>query len=109
MDRFLEECETKISQILGRPIVCHLPHLLTKYRTLTRCSQPASVEEDIYIPSYLGSGVDPSFDAVFDSLAQVSKKDPRVVINHVMRWKSRQGEGIDELSLQKAVYVYRSF
>ncbi|KAG0141238.1 hypothetical protein CROQUDRAFT_99015 [Cronartium quercuum f. sp. fusiforme G11] len=84
MDRFFEECETKLNQILGKAI-------------------PSANEEDVYVPHWLGPGVDPSFDGTFESLAQVSRKNPHQVINFVMRWKSRQGEGIDEHSVQRAL------
>ncbi|EGG02515.1 uncharacterized protein MELLADRAFT_91353 [Melampsora larici-populina 98AG31] len=84
MDRFFEECEIKLGQLLGKAI-------------------PIANEDDFYIPGWIGQGVDPSFDATFDSLAQVSRKNPNQVINFVMRWKSRQGEGIDEHSIQRAI------
>ncbi|KAH9822443.1 hypothetical protein DFH28DRAFT_1119418 [Melampsora americana] len=85
MDRFFEECEIKLGQLLGKAI-------------------PISNEDDLYIPAWIGQGVDPSFDATFDSLAQVSRKNPNQVINFVMRWKSRQGDGIDEHSIQRAIF-----
>ncbi|POW16963.1 hypothetical protein PSTT_00788, partial [Puccinia striiformis] len=84
MDRFCEECETKLAQILSKPI-------------------PASVEDDVYIPYCLGHGVDPAFDATFTSLAQVSKKNPGQVVAFVMRWKSRQGESTDDYAIQRAL------
>ncbi|PLW54499.1 hypothetical protein PCANC_05604 [Puccinia coronata f. sp. avenae] len=84
MDRFVEECESKLAQLLSKPI-------------------PISVEDDVYIPYCLGPGVDPAFDATFVSLAQVSKKNPGQVVNFVMRWKSRQGETNDDYAIQRAL------
>ncbi|KAA1064654.1 Cell morphoproteinsis protein PAG1 [Puccinia graminis f. sp. tritici] len=85
MDRFFEECESKLAQLLSKPIPTH------------------SVEDDVYIPYCLGHGVDPAFDATFISLAQVSKKNPAQVVNFVMRWKSRQGELNDDYAIQRAL------
>ncbi|WAQ90761.1 hypothetical protein PtA15_13A160 [Puccinia triticina] len=84
MDRFFEECESKLAQLLSKPI-------------------PASAEDDVYIPYCLGHAVDPAFDATFVSLAQVSKKNPAQVVNFVMRWKSRQGESSDDYAIQRAL------
>ncbi|MBW0481985.1 hypothetical protein O181_021700 [Austropuccinia psidii MF-1] len=84
LDRFFGECETKINQLLNKPI-------------------PTATQDDVYIPYLLGPGVDPSFDATFESLAQISKKNSNQVINLVMRWKSKQVDGIHESSIQRAI------
>jgi len=84
LDRFVEECESKLAQLLSKPI-------------------PASVEDDVYIPYCLGHGVDPAFDATFVSLAEVSRRKSSQVVNFVMRWKSRQGETNDDYAIQRAL------
>ncbi|CAH7671615.1 cell morphogenesis N-terminal-domain-containing protein [Phakopsora pachyrhizi] len=84
LERFSEECETKLGQLLGKQI-------------------STSPEEDVYIPYFFGQGADPSFDSTIESLAQVSKKTPSHVVKLVLRWKNRQGESVDDYYIQRAV------
>jgi hypothetical protein len=57
----------------------------------------------MYLPLILGEGVDAAFDKLLESMAFISKKLPRLVIDLVMRWRKTQGEGIDEAAVQRAL------
>ena len=47
--------------------------------------------------------MDSSFDALFESVAHVARKLPKLVIDLVMRWRKAQNEGIDAASVRKAM------
>ena len=45
------------------------------------------------------------FDDLLVSIARISKKLPKLVIDLVMRWRKSQSEGIDPVSVQRAMCV----
>lgn len=51
----------------------------------------------------LAEGVDPAFDDLFASIAHISRNLPKLVIDLIMRWRKSQNEGIDVVSVQKAM------
>ncbi|KDQ10267.1 hypothetical protein BOTBODRAFT_178297 [Botryobasidium botryosum FD-172 SS1] len=46
-----------------------------------------SLEYEVSISSYLGPGVDPSFDSLMESLAHIAQKTPKPVLGSVVRWR----------------------
>lgn len=82
LDGFFERAEQKIAEALGKPI-----------------------EREISLPAILGAGVDVEFDALFDSIAHVARKLPKLVIDVVMRWRKAQTDSVDPNSIQHAMCV----
>ena len=84
LDGFFERAEQKIAEALGKPI-----------------------GHEISLPAILGAGVDAEFDALFDSIAHVARKLPKLVIDVVMRWRKAQTDSVDPASIQNAMSVGR--
>lgn len=82
LENFLERAEQKIGEALGRPF-----------------------DQDVNLPAIFGEGVDATFDEVFVSIARVSRRLPKQVIDTVMRWRKAQNEGLDPQAMQRAMFV----
>ncbi|GAA97489.1 uncharacterized protein L969DRAFT_91404 [Mixia osmundae IAM 14324] len=80
LDQFFERAESKISEALGRPI-----------------------DQEFYLPTLLAAGVDAQFDSMLDAISHVSRRLPKLVVDVIMRWRKSQSEGIDTVSISRAI------
>ncbi|KAF9255503.1 hypothetical protein L218DRAFT_912242 [Marasmius fiardii PR-910] len=53
-----------------------------------------ALETDPPLPTFLGPGVDPKFDEVLRSLGQIASKNPKPVLDSIMRWRRSQLENV---------------
>ena len=60
-----------------------------------------TLDDEPYLPTLLGPGVNPTFDGLLESLGRIAQRHTHAVINCVLEWRASSNESVPSSVIRK--------